>query len=173
MKRMMLLILSSLFLLFPLSVFASGYDISPGVTVQLNQVCTLRSGPGNQYAGLGKYGKDDQILYAYSAVRGSSGGWWIQIEIRSDGRARRGYVSADDVNLDPSSLPKESQLGQAQVTQSSTLAYGPGSGYGHAKSTVENGSTVTIINYENGYAQIEYTDESGKIQRGWISSNAL
>ena len=166
------LVFSVLILLRCDFVLSEGYRIDSGKKAVLNQSMHVRSGPGSAYSGIGTYFESGTEICVLTSARDSSGNCWIQVEFRSNGVLKRGYAPANCLSIDPNSLPSESSIGQYTVSQESNGRFGPGTEYGSQKLIVPSGAVIIVFAVENGYAQIEYT-ENGSLVRTWIPRSQL
>ncbi len=169
------LMLLAVLLTLPASAPAAG----GGVTAPLLMRLSTRTGPGTEYDEPGTF---FQSNYAYTTVRVLSRAWdsrndiwWVQTEFRSGGQSYRAYTGLKRVNMDVYSVPEEKVLGTASTLRAAAAYWGPGTDYAASRYDIPSGTSVTVMDVENGWAQIEFRDGRVKydLRRAWIRTENL
>ena len=154
----------------------AGYTERTPITARLNQRMATRNGPGTNYLDCGTYfsaGREMEIISLSYNYRGVP---WVQVECMLGTHRVRLYtglkrfdgVREQDIVLDACyNYP-------AKLSCAVTPTYGPGSSYRPYDFTLRQGREVTIIDFENGYAMVDFEAKSeGVTYRVWVPSSAL
>ena len=145
------------------------------VTMYLNSAVSTRSGPSTDFNELGTYFSKNWNGVSVKAFSKSFANnvWWVQIEFSYGGTLIRVYTGEKRFKGDAGSLPVEASIGTANVNVAAQGYYGPGTNYKQA-STVPAGTSVTIYDTENGYAQVEFKNRQPFfMNRVWIPISSL
>ncbi len=180
-KQLILLLLcAALLMLMPgmHSAQAAGYGIWAGLKMKL----ATRTGPGTWYDQPGSFFSGN---YRSTSVRvltrawdDSNEIWWLQVEFTYHDMLCRAYTGLKRVNVDINSVPEEQVIGSARTTRSAAGYWGPGTDYMASQYDIPSGTYVTVLDEENGYAQVEFYDSrpgDSKVntRRAWIPTNYL
>ena len=137
---------------------AAGYGLYAGLTQKL----ATRTGPGTWYDEPGTFFSGS---WSYTSVRvltrawdSRNDIWWVQVEFTSGGKDYRAYTGLKRVSVNINSVPDEQVLGTASMLRSAAACWGPGSNYARSSTNIPSGISVTVLDVENGYAQIEFSD---------------
>ena len=143
--------------------------------VMLKQRMATRSGPGTQYTELGSYYKEGTAVTAVSAAYDDRNGiWWIQTEFTYLGEKRRAYTGLKRLDMEAGDVQQERAVRSAVVNRSVYAYWGPGYDYTMYKDPIPAGTEGVVWQAENGYAQLEFYDDSmGLTRRVWIPESAL
>ena len=154
---------------------AAGYGIYASLTEKL----ATRTGPGTWYDEPGTFFSGS---WSYTSVRvltrawdSRNDIWWVQVEFTSGGRNYRAYTGLKRVSVNIGSVPDEQTLGTASMLRSSAAWWGPGSDYARSSTDIPAGISVTVLDIENGYAQIEFSDSrvGYSRRRAWTPADNL
>lgn len=160
---------------------AGGYT-SGGYTVdaQLIEDLATRSGPSTQYTGCGSYRMNGQTVRVISRAFDNGGVQWVQVEFGYGGAVRRAYTGVKRLNISNNQLASIREegwtvfIGYGTVSTAVNPKWGPGEYYAtYTDRTMGRGTRVAVINYENGYYQVECYHTDGNIFRSWIPSGYL
>ena len=177
------LIMGTLVLLFFMTIFyPSATAAGSGTYAYLKMALASRTGPGTWYDEPGtffsKNYRDTSVKVLSKAWDDRNSIWWLQVEFYRNSTLYRAYTGLKRVDIDISDVPGENVLGTA-VTQRSTAGYwGPGTEYAASKFDIPSGISVTVLDIENNYAQIEFydsqtADRSYARRRAWIKTDYL
>ena len=178
-KKSVLSLIVVLLLVLSFSVGdAAGYRYD----ARLKMALATRTGPGTWYDEPGTFFSSN---YRETSVRVLSRAWddrnsiwWLQVEFYRNSMLYRAYTGLKRVDIDIDDVPEENVLGTA-VTQRSAAGYwGPGTEYAASQYDIPSGISVTVLDIENNYAQVEFydgrtADRSYARRRAWIKTDYL
>ena len=153
-----------------------------GTSAYLKMALATRTGPGTWYDEPGTFFSKN---YRSTTVRVLSKAWddrnsiwWLQVEFYRNSTPYRAYTGLKRVDIDISDVPEESVLGTSVTLRSAAGYWGPGTEYASSKYDIPSGVSVTVLDVENGYAQIEFydgrtADRSYARRRAWIKTDYL
>lgn len=159
----------SLCLILCLALALSGSALA--VTATPNQKLAMRSGPSTHYTEPGSM-PQNTALTAIEYEEGS-GVTWVYIEFWRDGKLDRGYTGLKRMTVN-GKIPYAQHLYQTDYMDESCNVYsGPGDYY-LSHYYIYDGTEVSVLRYEDGFAFIEYYDEyKDALIRGWVETYQL
>jgi hypothetical protein len=177
-KISVLSLIATLFLV----LFSSADAASYGYDAHLKMALATRTGPGTWYDEPGTFFgsnyRDTSVRVLSKAWDDRNSIWWLQVEFYRNSTCYRAYTGLKRVDIDINDVPEEKVLGTA-VTQRSAAGYwGPGTDYAASQYDIPSGISVTVLDVENNYAQIEFydgrtADRSYARRRAWIKVDYL
>lgn len=135
-----------------------------------------RSGPSTIYDEIGGYELKGQNVHVITAAWDSRNGiYWLQVDVnKGKGNHRRIYTGLKRISIDINRVPKEELIGNAVISASTELYYGPGTNYERRWVSLPVGTVGTVYNDENGYVQFEFKPSSGsQLMRVWVPAYAV
>ena len=159
---------------------SSGSGGSDGfyLNARLIEDLATRSGPSTQYTGCGYYQMKGETVRAVSRAFDNGGVQWIAVEFSYSGATRRVYTGSQRLNLTDrqlAQLPEEDMtvfIGYGTINTNVNPKWGPGTWYStYTDRTLQKGTRVAVISYENGYYMVECYHTNGEILRSWIPSD--
>ncbi len=162
-----LLILAAILLICPVAAQAA-------TQAALNQDVAVYSGPGYEFStelGVWPYSTPVSVI---TVVEDNSGIKWAHIEFADGGELYRGYAELSFMTAYGSLNDwQERYRGEdAFMLSDATVYYGPGPGYVSRSVRIRQDTSVSICDYENGYALIEYL-RNGLMIRGYVESGLV
>lgn len=152
------------------------------VQAKLLMRLSTRTGPGTQYEEPGTYFQNNWNT-TYVDVKSAAWDkindiWWVQVEFQVNSTWYRVYTGLKRVNVDINSVLQESPLGTSYMTSAAKAYWGPGQHYAMSKFNVPMGTSVTVINAENGFVQVEFYDartatSDRSLRRAWVNQVAV
>ncbi len=151
------------------------YDLNsanPGIPALTKEktVCLL-TGPANEY-GIFKYcfDKIGQMVWVVSRATDRNGMWWLELAIEMDGKWYHGYTGAWRIDIDVGRVPDgPGVIGHGTLNSSCTAHSGPGEQYFVLVQNAKAGMSGSIVDAENGWICLEYTDQKEKDpRRFWV-----
>ena len=98
----------------------------------------------------------------------------IQTEFTYLGEKRRAYTGLKRLDMEAGDVQQERAVRSAVVNRSVYAYWGPGYDYTMYKDPIPAGTEGVVWQAENGYAQLEFYDDSmGLTRRVWIPESAL
>lgn len=149
------------------------YDAPEAIYGTLNQRMATRTGPSTRYTEPGTFFSAGDTVKIISICYGSVP--WVQVEARLDGKLMRVYTGLKRINgVRESDIPLDACYEiPARVTETLTPRLGPGTQFAKNSFTAKAGWTVTIMDFENGYAMCDYHSTTDKLHRFWIPVRQL
>lgn len=151
-------------------------DELPVINAALNQRMATRTGPSTQYPEPGTFLAAGDRVRIISVAFDVNDVPWVQVDLTYGNKHIRAYTGLkrfDGVDVDD--IPREFNYGlEAKLNEKVTPLCGPGENYSAYSYTLKAGRTVTIVDYENGYAMCDYQSSGdGKWNRVWIRESQL
>ena len=135
----------------------------PVIYATLNRAMSTRTGPSTSYTEPGTFFGAGTRVRIISLVYDENQVPWVQVDIdynRKQLRAYTGLKRFDGVR--PGDIPREDNLFlDCTVLETVTPQCGPSVDYAPCAFTVKEGTVVSVVDYENGYAMCE-ADFGGK-----------
>ena len=158
-KLIALLCLAIIALCLPVSGLASAYAIP-------NQKLALRTGPNTAYVELYTLPQSTSIT-AYEYEEGN-GVTWVLVEYTYQGQVCRGYTGLKRMTVN-GKIPWANHYNtDVQLYYGGTVYTAPSGNAGY-RGYLDAGDWVTLLDYENGYAYIEFYDyDNGRPSRGYV-----
>ncbi|MBQ6595165.1 MAG: hypothetical protein IJH78_05835 [Clostridia bacterium] len=151
-----------------------GYDRYPygaGCPAVPNQQLALRTGPSTAYAELGSMPQNTQIT-AFEYEEGNDV-TWVLVEYTKNGQVCRGYTGLKRMTV-YGSIPWARHMDQRAWLRSGCTVYAAPSSYAAYRTALGPGTAVTVLGWENGYANIEFFDlAQNALNRGYVYSWAI
>ena len=153
-----------------------------GRQAYLKMKLAARTGPGTWYDEPGSFFindyKNTRVNVLSRAWDSRNSIWWLQVEFTWRGTPYRVYTGLKRVNINIDLVPEETVLGTSRTRRSSTAYWGPGTAYAASRYDVPSGRSVTVLDVENGYAQVEFydartADRDYARRRAWIPADNL
>lgn len=189
MKRMLLtlllLSLAGACLLTP--VTASAYwDVSQQLALTDDELPTLygtlkqrmatRTGPATDYPEPGTFLSKGDKVRIISLAFDENDVPWVQVDLTYGKKHIRAYTGLKRfADVDADDIPRElnDQI-EVKLKEKVTPRYGPGTNYTAYSFTLKAGYTVSVIDFENGYAMCDfYSKSDGEWNRVWIPESSL
>ena len=158
-KKILLLIITCL-LLSALTASACAL-----VSVWPNQKLALRTGPNTKYVWLYHLPQSTQVTAV--ELEEGNGVTWVLLEYRYNGEVVRGYTGLKRV--DGGNIPWANHIGSTEtIARAGSVLAAPAHNAAY-RGKVDKYESVTLLDYENGYAFIEFYDaQNGAYSRGYI-----
>ena len=185
MKRMLALTLLLALALLPACASAywdaatnSGYAYyeMPVLYGTLNRPMATRTGPSTDYTEPGTFFAAGEVVRIISIAYDENQVPWVQVDIDYGRKHLRAYTGLKRIDgISPGDIPREDNLFlDCTVLETVTPQCGPGLDYTPCAFTIDEGTTVSVVDYENGYAMCEL-DFGGKHnwRRFWIDVDML
>ena len=163
-------------------LFAAADAAGYGYNAPLKMALSTRSGPGTWYDATGTFFssnfREKTVRVLSKAWDDRNSIWWLQVEFYRNSMLYRAYTGLKRVDIDINDVPEERVLGTAVTRRSAAGYWGPGTDYAASKYDISSGISVTVLDIENNYAQIEFddsrtADRSYARRRAWISTDYL
>lgn len=151
-------------------------DELPEIYGTLNQRMATRTGPATEYPEPGTFGAKGDRVRIISVTFDQNDVPWVQVDLRAGSKHMRVYTGFKRISgVSLNSIPREFNYGIEQtLTQDYEPMYGPGTNYSAYAYTLRKGRTVTVQDYENGYAMCDfYSKSDGRWNRVWIPDRLL
>ena len=177
-KISVLPLIATLLLVLFSSADAAGY----GYDAHLKMALATRTGPGTWYDEPGTFFssnyRDTSVRVLSKAWDDRNSIWWLQVEFYRNSMPYRAYTGLKRVDIDINDVPEEKVLGTAVIQRSAAGYWGPGTDYAASQYDIPSGISVTVLDVENNYAQIEFydgrtADRSYARRRAWIRTDYL
>ena len=147
------------------------YQPHTGASATPNQKLALRSGPNTAYVELYMLPQSTRIV-AYEYEEGNDV-TWVLIEYTKDGKVCRGYTGLKRMSVN-GYIPWADHLYIYSSAYYSTTVYAAPTGNAGYRGTLASGAQVTILDFESGYAFIEFYDyDNGAFSRGYVPMDAV
>jgi len=177
-KITILSLIATLLLIMLSSAEAASY----GCDAYLKMALATRTGPGTWYDEPGTFFgstyKETSVRVLSKAWDDRNSIWWLQVEFYRNSMLYRAYTGLKRVEIDINDVPEEKVLGTAVTQRASAGYWGPGTDYAASQYDIPSGISVTVLDVENNYAQIEFydgrtADRSYARRRAWIRTDYL
>ncbi|NMD38509.1 MAG: hypothetical protein GYA87_07515 [Christensenellaceae bacterium] len=133
----------------------------------LNQKMATRTGPSTRYTEPGTYPKDTEIRIIEKELDDNNVPWGL-VEFSYRKVKFRAYTGMKRIDCDADLVPWGNSLNEITYTlKNSSFYYGPGTEYAKHKYDIAAGSSIILIDYENGYAMIDFHNGTQWV-RGYI-----
>ncbi len=145
-------------------------------SVSTNQKLATRTGPSTKYDEGGTFlSAGSWVTAKYRAWDKYNEIWWVQVEFSSGGTRYRLFTGLKRLNMNITSVPEEAVTGYGRVLSDTQGYLGPGPQYSACRLGVPGGTQVTLYGAENGYTQVEFSDNrvTNPLRRCWIPTQAL
>ena len=141
---------------------------SASVSATPNQELAFRTGPNTAYVWVGHMPQSTRIR-AFEYEMGNDV-TWVLVEYEDGGRVYRAYTGLKRMSVS-GSIPWASHLDRTvRMLEWSSVLAAPSSRGGY-RGAVNQGESVTLLDYEGGYAFIEFYDASnGAKSRGYVDA---
>lgn len=167
-----------------LSLTNANAELWPTVYGYAETKLDTRSGPATEYTTCGRYNLAGQYLRIVSYAYDCNGVLWLQVAVPYKNKYRCVYTGAkrfDRSTFSLYDLPQEGSTPdfvRAVMNSSCNPLYGPGYEFDtYADLRLAAGSTVSVVQYINGYAQVEfigYSRSAGRqLYRCWVDQDYL
>ena len=165
MKKFLLLIITCL-LLSALTVSACAY-----VSVTPNQELALRTGPNTKYVWL--YHLPQSTRVTAIELEEGNGVPWVLVEYSYKGETVRGYTGLKRFDV-YGNLPWANHIGSTEtIARAGSVLAAPTHNAAY-RGKVDQYESVTLLDYENGYAYIEFYDAgNGANSRGYVEKSMI
>lgn len=150
-------------------------DELPMIYGTLNQRMATRTGPSTEYPEPGTFlskGEEVRIISISFDVNSVP---WVQVDLPYGGQYIRAYTGLKRFDgVDSDDIPREFYYNiEAKLNQDYKPLYGPGLMYASYDYTLKAGSSVVIVDFENGYTMCEFLSGDDQRNRVWIADDAL
>lgn len=136
-----------------------------------NQDLYLRTGPNTMYAELGWMPQSTDLL-AIQYEEGN-GVTWVLVEYWDGAGWVRGYTGLKRMTVYGDIPWAQMQWAYGYMTDFAMVYSAPYES-AHVRTVLDDYSDVTILQFENGYAFIEFVDEfTGELTRGYVESGMV
>lgn len=142
----------------------------------LNQRMATRTGPSTDYPEPGTFLSKGKQVRIISVAFDANEVPWVQVEFTYGKKHIRAYTGLKRFDqVDVNDIPREFNYDfEAILNQDVTPLYGPGTEYSAYSFTLEAGSSVSVIDYENGYAMCDfYAQDDEEWNRVWIPDSLI
>lgn len=142
----------------------------------LNQRMATRTGPSTDYPEPGTFLSKGKQVRIISVAFDANEVPWVQVELTYGKKHIRAYTGLKRFDqVDVNDIPREFNYDfEAILNQDVTPLYGPGTEYSAYSFTLEAGSSVSVIDYENGYAMCDfYAQDDEEWNRVWIPDSLI
>jgi len=144
---------------------------SGGVSAVPNQELFFRTGPNTAYPSMFSKPQDTRLI-AYEYEEGN-GVTWVLVEFEHQGMRCRGYTGLKRMEVN-GRIDWANHLNYSARTSVSSTVYAAPSANAYYRGRVDKREWVDVLDYENGYAYIEYYDvDQGMYSRGYVPSSVV
>ena len=124
----------------------------------------LRTGPGTKYVELFSLGPSAKVrAIEYEKSHSTT---WVLLEYHNKGKMHRSYTGLKRLTID-GSIPWADHIDENVQVLSGGQVFSAPEEEGGWRGRVEVGDWVTLLDYEDDYAYIEFTDR-GTLSRGYV-----
>ena len=166
MKKTILCLLAAILLTVALAASAGA-----SASATPNQQLALRTGPNRDYVWIGTMPQTTSIrAFEFDSVNGVT---WVLVEYESGGKVYRGYTGLKRMSVN-GNIPWADHLEISVTARNGGTIYTAPSERAARRGALQAGDTVTLLEYENDYAFIEYYDaEEGAPSRGYVYESTI
>ncbi len=159
-------------LLLVLTLMLSAGAAVAATQAQLNRDMAVYAGPGTEYASeLGVWPRRTPVI-VIAVVENNSGVKWAHVEFSDESGLYRGYTELSHLQTYGTAVSEKYRGYDAFMVSDATVYYGPGYQYVARGLGIGRGTPAYVIDTENSFALIEYT-ENGREVRGYVESSLV
>ena len=144
---------------------------SGGISATPNQKLFFRTGPNTAYPEMFSKPENTRLI-AYEYEEGN-GVVWVLVEFEHQGMRCRGYTGLKRMTVH-GTIPWANHLNYSARTYRSSTVYAAPASNAYFRGNIGAYEWVSVLDYENGYAYIEYYDgDKGTYSRGYVPSSVI